>query len=406
MAAMGAPAAAEHARAGRPTVGIVGAGQLARMCAQAAISLDVGVRLLAESPLDGAAQVTPGAIIGSPFDPAALARLAEACDVMTFDHELVAADAVAALEARGTVARPPARALAIAQDKLAQRGMLAGLGLPQPAFRPLEGDRLAERMADAAAEWGWPVVVKSARGGYDGRGVWFVEGPEAAADLADRLGDAGPVLVEEHVALESELAAVVVRRPGGETVTYPVVGMVMSEGICRELTVPASVPNEVAADAIRYVGAVAAAVDVVGILALELFRTADGLLCNEIAVRPHNSAHFTLGGCVTSQFENHLRAVLDLPLGDTSAVAPAIATVNVIAADRADERVATERLTAALAVPGVAVHRYGKEPRPGRKVGHVTALGTDPAEVRARARAAAAILAGEEPATAGRTVAA
>lgn len=406
MTAGGHDDAPGRGRGHRPVVGIVGAGQLARMTAQAAISLDVTVRLLAERADDGAAQVTPGTLVGAPTDPAALAALAARCDVLTFDHELVDAAAVAALEAGGVVARPSAGALAVAQDKLAQRALFAQIGLPGPPHVVASPADLPAAAARVAETHGWPVVVKTARGGYDGRGVWVVDESGAASRLAADLvaGGAatadGALLVEPRVDLVGELAAVVVRRPGGESVAYPLVETVQRDGICVELSVPARVPARLATEAVDAARAVADRIGAVGVVALELFRTADGLLANEIAVRPHNSGHFSLGGAVTSQFENHLRAVLDLPLGETSLLAPSVVTVNVIAAGPLDDPAERRaRLAAALAVPGASVHLYGKAFRAARKVGHVTCLGEDRRDALERARRAAGLLAGTVTAT-------
>jgi 5-(carboxyamino)imidazole ribonucleotide synthase len=371
------------------TVGMIGAGQLARMTAQAAIPLGIRFRVLAEHPDDSAALVCPDVELGSPQDLDALQRFSAACDVVTFDHELVPPPLLQALAAGGAILRPSPSAKAFAQDKLHQRTNLAALGLPVPPFAAVA--TLAEVEA-FARDHGWPVVLKASRGGYDGRGVWLArDAGEVAAALAEAQRSGAPVIAEAFVPIERELAAMVARRPSGEMVTYPVVETVQVEGMCRELIAPAPVPPQVAGRAAGLAREVVEAIGATGIVALELFLARDGqLLVNELALRPHNSGHYSIEGCTTSQFESHLRAVLDWPLGETALTAHAVVTVNVVgAAAGGDPR---ELLPRALAVPGVHVHLYGKGPRPGRKLGHVTALGDDVAEVRARANRAAALL--------------
>lgn len=371
-----------------PTVGIVGAGQLARMTCQAAIPLGLRVRLLAERPDDAAALVSPHVSIGSPASRDDLAAFAAGCDVVTFDHELVDAAALATLEAAGHRLAPDAATVALAQDKRRQRDELGGHGFPVPPHRPV---RRVDGLLAFAAEHGWPIVAKAARGGYDGRGVWVVDGPDAARDLIATTPGVN-LLVETWIPIERELAVLVARRPGGEAAAYPVVETVQRDGICHELLAPAPIAPELAAGAVSLALDVAEAVGVVGLLALELFQSAGRLLVNEIAVRPHNSGHYTIEGCATSQFAQHLRAILDWPLGDTSLVAPAVATVNLLGpADGSDP---AARLPEALALPGVHVHLYGKTARPGRKLGHVTVLGATIEDAGARARRAAGILTG------------
>jgi 5-(carboxyamino)imidazole ribonucleotide synthase len=378
---------------GVPVVGMVGAGQLARMSLAAATALGVRLRLLAAAPDDAAAQVSADVTVGAPADRAAVTGFAAGCDVLTFDHELVDLGLLAELEAAGHTIRPGPAALALAVDKRHQRAVLGVAGLPVPAHTDVTGQ--ADVAAFAAAH-GWPVVLKAATGGYDGRGVWVLDGPEAPlpppADAGGR-----PLLVEEHVDIERELAVLVARRPGGQAVVWPLVETVQVDGICVELLVPARVEPAVASSA-RAIGlAVAETAGVTGVLAVELFLTGSGeLVVNELATRPHNSGHWTIEGARTSQFANHLRAVLDLPLGEPALTAPAAATVNLLGgADGADPR-GRARLAAALAVPGVAVHLYGKRARPGRKLGHVTAVGPDPGGALTLARRAAAALVGED----------
>jgi 5-(carboxyamino)imidazole ribonucleotide synthase len=375
-----------------PVTGIVGAGQLARMMAQAAIPLGLRLRLLAARSDDSAAQVWPDVEVGSPDSWDALSHFSAGCDLITFDHELVDPDHLAALEAAGHRLRPSAATQRFAQDKGYQREQFAAMGLPVPA------NRLVHAIDDVrtfAADYGWPVVAKARRGGYDGRGVWVLADPDAAQLLVEQCAAAGtPLMVERWLPIERELAVLVARRPSGESVVYPVVETVQVNGICHEVLAPAPIGHSIAAEAERLARRIAALTDATGILAVEMFLAESALSINEIAVRPHNSGHYSIEGAVTSQFENHLRAVLDLPLGDTAPTAPAIVMANVLgAATRTDPR---NNLAAALAVPGVHVHLYGKEARPGRKIGHVTALGEELKEVRQRARHAAALLVGGE----------
>ncbi|MGA1078628.1 MAG: 5-(carboxyamino)imidazole ribonucleotide synthase [Nitriliruptoraceae bacterium] len=365
-------------------VGMVGAGQLARMTQRAAIDLGVALTVLAEDADAPAAAAGAGVEAGAPDDPAALDRLAARVDVVTFDHELVDGAALARMAARGVAVRPGPAALACAQDKLLARETFARLGLPGPAHAVASDEAAVSALA---AAHGWPLVAKARRGGYDGRGVAVVADEDA---LAAVLARGGEWIVERCVPIAVEVAVVLARRPGGETAVYPVVETLQRDGICHELVMPARVPADVAARAVEVAAALADGIDAVGICAVELFVTPDGeVLVNEIALRPHNSGHATIEGAVTSQFHNHIRAVLDWPLGDTAMRAPVAATVNVLGADDGD---VAARLPAALAVPGAHVHLYGKASRPGRKLGHVTVLGDDAEAALVAARRAARAL--------------
>jgi 5-(carboxyamino)imidazole ribonucleotide synthase len=369
---------------------MVGAGQLARMTQRAAI--DLGVHLTVLALREDEPAVTAGAShrLGAADDPAALRRLAEGVDVVTLDHELVDAATLAAIEAHGVPVRPSARALRVAQDKLVARETFAALGLPGPAHVVASDEAGVEALA---ATYGWPLVAKARTGGYDGRGVEVVADHAA---LEAVLARGGEWIVEQRIDIALEVAVLVARRPGGETVVYPVVETVQRDGICHELVMPARVGPDVAERAVGVARRVAEGIDAVGILAVEQFVTPAGeVLVNEIAVRPHNSGHATIEGCATSQFTNHLRAVLDWPLGGTDLQARVAVTVNVLGVDDAD---VAARVPDALAVPGARVHLYGKASRPGRKIGHVTVLGADAEEALRAARRAAAVLTG---ATAG-----
>jgi 5-(carboxyamino)imidazole ribonucleotide synthase len=381
-------------RTGLPVVGMVGAGQLARMTHQAAIALGQSLRVLAASPDDGAAIVAHDVVLGQHTDLAALRGFAAGCDVVTFDHEHVPTGHVRALAAAGHKIYPGADALICAQDKQVMRERLTALGLPAPRWAPVKS---ADDIAAFGATAGWPVVAKAARGGYDGRGVWVLDGPPAAADLVARLDGSGtPLIVEERVALRRELAVVVARSPFGQVAAYPVVETVQRDGICVEVLAPApDLPEERAVRAQELAIRIATELGVVGVLAVELFDTGDAILINELAMRPHNSGHWTIEGARTSQFEQHLRAVLDYPLGATGLTAPAVVMANLLGGDPAvgDGTGLDERLHHLFAAdPAVKVHLYGKGVRPGRKIGHVTALGDDLAAVRSRAARAAAYL--------------
>jgi 5-(carboxyamino)imidazole ribonucleotide synthase len=382
-------------RTGLPVVGMVGGGQLARMTHQAAIALGQSLAVLAESADDAAALVCRDVQIGAPHDLAALRRFAAGCDVLTFDHEHVPGELLRTLAAEGVAVHPGPDALQYAQDKALMRTRLAQSGVPVPAFRVLAAEEVAAAAPLFAAEHGGPVVVKTARGGYDGRGVWVVDSPGALPDLP-----AGTTVVLEAFApLRRELAAVVARSPFGQAAAWSVVQTVQGDGICVEVRAPApELDRSRAAAAESLALRVAGELGVVGVLAVELFEVPpseaapDGLMVNELAMRPHNSAHWTIEGSVTSQFEQHLRAVLDYPLGRTDALAPIAVMANVLGgADPAGVEVGMDERVHHLAArfPEVKVHLYGKGFRPGRKLGHVTVLGDDLTALRRRARLAA-----------------
>lgn len=373
-----------------PVVGMVGAGQLARMSYEAASPLTIALRILATDPDESAARISTAVDLGSPDDEADLRRFAAGCDVVTFDHELVDLAILRALERDGHILRPSAATLAVATDKQRQRDDLGAAGVPLPPHRTVASLDDAVAFGD---EHGWPIVLKAVRGGYDGRGVWIVGGREDAAEVVEHARDAGlRLFAEPRLDLDRELAVLVVRRPGGQLVSYPVTETIQVDGICHEVLAPARLDPGLAEEATRIARHVAETIGVVGTLAVELFVVDGAVLLNELAARPHNSGHLTIEGAATSQFENHLRAVADLPLGATDLRAPAIAMVNVIGTEQTGDP--TDRLAEALAVPGAHVHLYDKEARPGRKIGHVTVVGDAFDDVRKRARAAAETLAG------------
>lgn len=378
---------------------MIGGGQLARMTHQAAIALGQTLRVLVEDADDPAAQVTPDVVLGSHTDLLALRRAAAGATVVTFDHEHVPAELLATLAADGVNLAPSPQALLYAQDKLAMRDRLAGIGVPVPryaALETLEGPAGLDRLDEFAAQVGVPLVIKAARGGYDGRGVAIADDLVQAREIAaGYLASGVPVLVEERVVMRRELAALVARSPFGQGAAWPVVQTVQRDGICVQVIAPApDLSDEVAEQAQQLALRLADELGVVGVLAVELFETDAGeLVVNELAMRPHNSGHWTMDGAATSQFEQHLRAVLDYPLGATEAIAPVTVMANVLGAAQTPAITMDERLHHLLArMPDVRVHLYGKAERPGRKVGHLNLLGTDMADVaklRARAELAA-----------------
>jgi 5-(carboxyamino)imidazole ribonucleotide synthase len=372
------------ARTGLPVVGMVGGGQLARMTHQAAISLGQSLRVLAESADDSAALVAADVRIGTHTDLAALREFAKGCEAVTFDHEHVPTEHIATLAAEGVAIYPGASAIVFAQDKGQMRARLTAMGAPVPRWHFVS---TLSDISDFSGSAGWPVVAKATRGGYDGRGVWVLNSEADAAALVDT---GTPLIVEERVALRRELAALVARSPFGQVAAYPVVETVQRDGICVEVLAPAPGLSEpLALRAQQLAIDLAHELGVVGLLAVELFETDTGIVVNELAMRPHNSGHWTIEGARTSQFEQHLRAVLDYPMGETSLTAPAVAMANVLGGQPGgislDERV--HHLFAED--PGARIHLYGKQVWPGRKIGHVTVLGDDMTAVRARAARAA-----------------
>ncbi|MCD9903946.1 5-(carboxyamino)imidazole ribonucleotide synthase [Streptomyces sp. MT29] len=376
-----------------PVVGMVGGGQLARMTHEAGIPLGLKFKLLSDTPQDSAAQVVSEVVIGDYRDLDTLRAFAQGCDVITFDHEHVPTEHLRALEADGIPVRPGPDALVHAQDKGVMRAKLAEIGAPCPR------NRIVSDPADAAAfaeeVGGFPVILKTVRGGYDGKGVWVVR---SEADAADPFRAGVPVLAEEKVDFVRELAANIVRSPHGQAVAYPVVESIQVDGVCDTVIAPApDLSEELAGEAQQLALRIAAELDVVGHLAVELFETRSdagtpGILVNELAMRPHNSGHWTMDGAITSQFANHVRAVLDLPLGDPRPRAPWTVMCNVLGGDYPDMYQAY--LHCMARDPQLKIHMYGKDVKPGRKVGHVNTYGDDLADVRERARHAADYLRG------------
>jgi 5-(carboxyamino)imidazole ribonucleotide synthase len=369
-----------------PVVGMIGAGQLARMTAAAAIGLDIRFRVLAATADESAAQVCADTVLGDYRSTTDLLAFAAGCDAITFDHEHVPQPQLAALEQAGFAVRPSAAALRLTQDKLAMRARLTQLGVACPRFEPVAS---VDDVVAFAGRTDWPVVLKAVSGGYDGRGVWLCRDAREATEV---LSHGVSLLAEEFVPFERELAVLIARSPSGHGAAYPVVETVQRDGICHEVLAPApGLPDDLAEETISLGLELARALDVIGLLAVELFQTSGGLLVNELAMRPHNSGHWTIEGARTSQFEQHLRAVLNWPLGAPTATAPCVVMANVLGGDDPDLHGKLNHVLAAD--PAVKVQLYGKPVRPGRKVGHVTALGSDFAVVRERARRAARYLA-------------
>lgn len=374
-------------------VGVIGGGQLARMMIPPAIELGLDIRVLAEA--EGMSAAFAATRVGDYHDVQTVLSFAADVDVITFDHEHVPQDVLRALVAHGVAVHPGPDALRCAQDKIHMRSILSAAGLPVPDWAEVADSHELESFL---ADHGGRAVVKTPQGGYDGKGVrvvtdatgvddWFLSHTEA--------NRSGGLLVEEYVPFRRELAQIVARRPSGQCVAWPVVQTVQRDGVCSEVIAPApDAAGRVAQVAAEIATRIAESLDVTGVLAVELFETTDErLVINELAMRPHNSGHWTIDGSVTSQFEQHLRAVLDLPLGDPEPVQPWSVMVNILGGPV--EGPLQGRYPQALAGhPAVKFHGYGKSSRPGRKVGHVTAVGADLDEVVYRARSAAAAFTG------------
>ncbi len=381
-----------------PVLAVIGGGQLARMMAQAAVGLGVPLRLLAEGPDVSAAQVVRDPVVGDHRDLETLRAVAAGCAVVTFDHEHVPTEHLETLAAEGHPCRPGPQALVHAQDKAVMRARLDALDVPGPRHRTVTSpDEVA---GFAASVDGFPVVLKTTRGGYDGKGVWVVTAEEESVAAFETAASTGvAILAEEKVDFRRELSALVARSPSGQVAAYPVVESVQEDGVCLEVTAPApDLDADLAVEAQRIAMRVAAELDVTGILAVEMFETRDGrVLVNELAMRPHNTGHWSMDGAVTGQFENHLRAVLDLPLGAPDARATWTVMVNILggAHGALSEDLYGGYPHVLARDPRLRVHLYGKPVSPRRKVGHVTAYGEDLDDVRERARHAAAWFRGD-----------
>ncbi len=360
------------------------------MMQQAAIALGIELVVLTEDAGSGAALAVRESLDGRPDDGAMIRKLAADTDVVTVDHEVLDLDLLRELENEGVLLRPTASTLATAADKLAQKSAFSEAGLPSVAHTELNDQT---DLDTAFRRWG-EIVLKMAKGGYDGRGVWVRPDPTAAQGVLRRsLEDGRRLFAERAVVADLEVAVIVARRPGGDLVCYDPVTTLQVDGMCRQVTAPAGLEYGLRQRAIELAGRVADATGAVGVMAVELFVEEDQLLINEIAPRPHNSGHHTIESAVTSQFENHLRAVLDLPLGKPGLRSPAVMVNLVGSEEKVDPRC---RLADAMAVdPGAAIHLYGKEPRPERKIGHVTVCDDDRDRAAERAWAVVAALGGD-----------
>jgi 5-(carboxyamino)imidazole ribonucleotide synthase len=374
-----------------PTLAVIGGGQLARMMAQPAIGLGLPLRLLAEAEGVSAAQVIPDHLVGDYTDLPTLRKVTDGAAVVTFDHEHVPTAHLHALADAGVAVRPGPEALVHAQDKAVMRRRLAELDVPCPR------NAVVTSTADVEA-FGFPCVLKTTRGGYDGKGVWVVRTPDESRVAFEAAAAAGvEVLAEELVDFRRELSALVARSPSGQAAAYPVVASTQLDGICHEVVAPApDLAPALAGQAQEIALRIAGALDVTGILAVELFETTDGrILVNELAMRPHNTGHWSQDGAVTSQFENHLRAVMDLPLGSPAPRERWTVMVNILGGPTDSGRLYDGLPHAMARDPQLRVHFYGKDLRPGRKVGHVNAYGDDLDDCLERARHAAAWFRGD-----------
>jgi 5-(carboxyamino)imidazole ribonucleotide synthase len=371
-------------------LGILGGGQLAQMLTQAAISLGIETAIFERAPDSPAARLTQNQIVGQWDDEAALTQFSTMCDVVTLENEFVDAGILRRLQEMGLPVYPNADTLAAVQDKLVQKQTMEGVGLPMPAFRAIHSQ---DEVIAAAQEFGYPLVLKARRDGYDGYGNATISRNEDVHAAWERLAKGGRELyVEAFVPFARELAVMVVRGRDGAMETYPVVETVQENHICHVVRAPAEVDEQIAHEAASIARKAVQAVNGVGIFGVELFVMTDGrVLYNEIAPRPHNSGHYTIEGCITSQFENHIRAVLGWPLGLTHLRAPAVVMVNILGGRNGMLRVHGMKPT--LAVPGAHLHLYGKrEVRTGRKMGHVTVLGGDVESCEVLARRAAELI--------------
>ena len=372
------------------TVGVIGGGQLARMMQPAAIALGINLSVFAES--EGSSAHGAVTKVGDYTDLAQLREFAKDVDVITFDHEHVPTELLRQLEAEGVNVRPGPAALIHAQNKLVMRKKLAELGLPQPNWAEITSPQELEQFIGIH---GPKIVVKTPIGGYDGKGVRVVSSAAEVSDWLENLESfGGSLLAEQKVDFLSEAAQLIARRPSGEAKTWPLVQTIQSGGVCSEVIAP--YPSLSLSDpAADIAHSIANGLGVTGVMAVEMFVLADGsLLVNELAMRPHNSGHFSIEGSNTSQFEQHLRAVLDLPLGDTGMRGGFAVMVNLLGVD--DKNSFYEHyLTAMARYPSVSFHLYQKTARLGRKMGHLTVLGSNHEELLETGRKARSLIYGE-----------
>lgn len=365
-------------------VGIAGAGQLARMTCLAAWPLQIRVAVLGQ-PGEPAAGVAHGLVEGAWNDPEAVARLGAVSRVVTLENEFVPADALAAVEATGVPVRPGAETVRVVQDKATQKAMLRDAGLPVPRF---EVAATADDLEAIGQRLGFPFMMKARTLGYDGYGNATCRDLAEATEAFGRLDRGNGVLVEEFVPFRRELAVMVARRPGGQVVPYPVAETRQQDHVCHEVLVPAPIDPRTAEIAEDIAVAAACAAEAIGVMGVEMFESEDGkITINELAPRPHNTGHYTIEASETSQFENHLRGVLDLPLGSVSLRRPVSVMVNLLGTFNGSPE---PHLAETLSVPGAHLHLYDKaDNRQRRKMGHITTLGTTLEDALMRARQAA-----------------
>ncbi|GAB1537961.1 5-(carboxyamino)imidazole ribonucleotide synthase [Scytonema sp. NUACC21] len=349
-------------------VGIIGGGQLAWMMGSAARKLGVELVVQTPSPNDPAVSIATDTLFASIDDANATAELAKKCDVITFENEFVNIDALSKLAAQGVCFRPKLEALSPLLDKYHQRCYLRDLGLPVPEF-------VALSKISHSSELGFPVVLKARRHGYDGQGTFIIKGQSDLEQKLDSKNSPTNFLLEEYVPFERELAVIVARSTNGEVMTYPVVETQQQEQVCRRVIAPADIPEQVALEIEDIARTLLNSLEAVGVFGIELFLTADGkVLVNEVAPRTHNSGHFSLDASKTSQFEQHLRAVCGLPLGNTATICPSAVMINLLGYETSHSDYMGKRQQIAQ-IPQAHIHWYGKnESRPGRKLGHVTVL--------------------------------
>ena len=371
------------------SVGVIGGGQLARMMTPPAINLGLEIKVLAETEGSSAALATTQ--VGDYNHLDVVREFAETVDVLTFDHEHVPLPVLEALEVEGVKVNPPSKALAFSQNKLKMRKRLGSLGLPMPAWAEIQDASALQNFID---ENGGVAILKTPIGGYDGKGVRVVRSADDAKDwLANLPQYGGSLLAEEKVDFARELAQLSARRPSGEFKAWPLVETIQENGVCSIVLSPApKASKEILKTTAEIAHKIAEGLEVTGVLAVEMFEARDGrILINELAMRPHNSGHFSIEGSVTSQFEQHIRAVSDLPLGSTEPTAKHAVMVNLLGVDDSNNFV--QAYDKALAAhPAAKVHTYGKGPRAGRKMGHVTVVSDDLEFALAEAKGAAAVL--------------
>ena len=367
-----------------PTVGVIGAGQLARMMLPPAVDLGISLSLFAGSHAESGALVAPHTV-GSLTDTEAVLEWATQCDVVTFEHELIPQELIAAIEAAGVKVFPRGTSFIYSQNKLAMRAKMQELGLPNPRWQAYDGGVL---------DLEFPLIAKSVAGGYDGRGVFLLNNLAELQTLHERHSET--LLLEEKLEFDYELAIMVAKSPHGQAATWAPTLTVQRDGICVQTVTPIpELSNALATQIVQMALQIAQGIDLVGVMAVEVFVLGERLFINELALRPHNSGHWSIEGAITSQFEQHLRAVLDLPLGDTSLIAPYAVMGNVIGIET-DKSTNLFRpyLHLMARIPALKIHQYMKELRPGRKVGHVTLLGSDLLHLRSEVNHAVDYLSG------------